>query len=91
MMKIVVAALCLTLAGCSMFSTTVPVARTFPAAPAELMEACPELLQTPQGAKLSEVLTVVNKNYSSYHACRTRQDAWIEWYSAQKKIFDEVK
>lgn len=91
MMRMAVAALCMTLTGCSMFSTTVPVERKFPDAPAELMQACPELMQTPQGAKLSEVLTVVNKNYSTYHECRARQDAWIEWYSAQKKIFDEVK
>ena len=91
MMKIIIATLCITLAGCSMFSTTVPVKQKFPDAPAELMQVCPELLQTPQGAKLSEVLTVVNKNYSAYHECRTRQEAWIEWYSAQKKIFDEVK
>ncbi len=90
MMRTVVAALCLTLTGCSMFSTTVPVARKFPEAPAKLMEACPESLQIPQGAKWSEVLTIVNKNYSSYHAGRARQSSWIEWYDAQKKIFDEV-
>lgn len=91
MMKTTVVAVCLTLSGCSMFSTTVPVARKFPDVPAEMQQACPELLQTPAGAKLSEVLTIVNKNYSSYHTCRARQEAWIEWYAAQKKIFEEVK
>lgn len=91
MMRLLVAALLITLSGCSMFSTTVPVARKFPDAPSELMQACPELMQTPQGSKLSEVLTIVNKNYSTYHECRARQEAWIEWYSAQKQIFDEVK
>jgi hypothetical protein len=91
MMKIIVVGLCLILSGCSLFSTSVPVERHFPDVPTELKVECPDLQQTPPGAKLSEVLSVVTKNYSTYHECRARQSSWIEWYDAQKKIFEEVK
>ena len=78
----------LLLAGCS---TPVPVARKFPDVPSELMEDCQTLQQTQDNAKLSEVITIVTKNYSQYHECRARQAAWKEWYDSQKKIFEEVK
>jgi hypothetical protein len=75
------------LAGCS----TVPVERNFPAVPPALLTECPALAQTPQGAKFSEVLTIVNNNYAEYHQCRAKTEAWVQWYTEQKKIFDEVK
>lgn len=80
--------LLLLLAGCS---TAVPVHRSFPDVPASLKEACPELNKVNDGAKLSEIVGVVSKNYGQYHECRIKADAWIEWYDAQKKIFEEVK
>jgi hypothetical protein len=55
------------------------------------METCPDLKKAPETTKLSEVLTTVTQNYGQYHECRIKADAWIEWYDAQKKIFDEVK
>ena len=78
----------LVLAGCS---TTTPVERNFPTVPAQLKESCPDLKKAPETTKLSEVLTTVTQNYGQYHECRIKADAWIEWYDAQKKIFDEVK
>ena len=78
----------LLLAGCS---TAVPVARHFPDVPEEIRSECPTLQQTQDNAKLSDVITIVTKNYSQYHECRAKQAAWIEWYDTQKKIFDEVK
>ena len=69
-----------------------PVARHFPAVPAELQVACPSLEQVdPATTKLSEVIVVVTDNYTQYHECRVRVDAWIEWYRTQQAIFDSVK
>jgi hypothetical protein len=79
--------LCLFLMGCS----AVPVARHFPAVPADLAKACPALAQTPPDSKFSQVLTIVNNNYAEYHQCRAKTQSWIEWYTEQKKIFEAVK
>jgi hypothetical protein len=78
----------LLLAACS---TTTPVKRNFPDVPREQMESCPNLKQTEQTDKLSDVLKVVVDNYGQYHECQIKADAWIEWYSKQKDIFNNVK
>lgn len=79
----------LLLAGCS---TTVPVARKFPEVPDVLMVPCPPLSQIKEGTtKLSEVVGVVTDNYFEYHKCSDKHDLWMEWYKAQKEIFDSVK
>jgi len=33
----------------------------------------------------------VVQNYTTYYACAVKADAWIEWYSVQKKIFEGAK
>lgn len=77
------------LTGCS---TTVPVVMKFPDAPAELTTKCPDLEQTPAETKqLSKTLEVVVKNYSRYHECSTKVEAWIEWHKTQKQIYESVK
>lgn len=69
-----------------------PVARHFPEVPKELKTACPSLEQVdPATTKLSEVVRVVTDNYTQYHECRVKVDAWIEWYQTQQAIFDSVK
>ena len=79
----------LLLTGCS---TTVPVARKFPEVPDVLMIPCPPLSQIKEGTtKLSEVVGVVTDNYFEYHKCSDKHDLWMEWYKAQKEIFDSVK
>lgn len=79
----------LLLTGCS---TTVPVARKFPEVPDVLMVPCPPLSQIKEGTtKLSEVVGVVTDNYFEYHKCSDKHDLWMEWYKAQKEIFDSVK
>jgi hypothetical protein len=71
---------------------SVPVERTFPKAPPELMTSCPPLqILDPETTRLSEVIQSVVTNYGQYQACDTQVDTWIEWYNAQKKIFDSVK
>jgi hypothetical protein len=73
-------------------STVVPVTQSFPEAPAVLMEKCPEL-KTIQGERISIVdfTRTVSENYTTYHQCAGRTDAWIDWYGQQKKIWDETK
>jgi hypothetical protein len=79
--------LLLILGGC----TAVPVKRTFPAVPDELKAACPDLQKLNPEAKMSDVLGIVTQNYTTYHECRIRNEAWVQWYDSQRKIFDEVK
>jgi hypothetical protein len=75
--------------GCS---TSVPVKRNFPDVPAELMQVCPDLDKVKSDeTKLSQVLITVTGNYSKYHECKVKSDAWIEWYKQQKEVFDSVK
>jgi len=79
----------LMLAACS---TTVPVKRTFPDVPAELLAECPDLKLVPEGTtELSKTLSVVVENYGQYKECQIKVDLWTEWYNKQKKIFEEVK
>lgn len=77
------------LSGCS---TTAPVKQKFPEAPEELLKNCGSL-QTlePSTKKLSDVLTAVTENYSKFHECKIKNDAWIEWYNANKKLYDSIK
>jgi len=76
------------LVGCS---TTVPVKRKFPDAPEVLMEKCLPLIPVEEQAKLSDVAKSISYNYSLYHECSVKVEAWQEWYTSQKKVFDEVK
>jgi len=73
-------------------STVVPVTQNFPAAPAVLLEKCPEL-KTIQGERISIVdfTKTVSENYTTYHQCAGRTDAWIDWYGQQKKIWEQMK
>jgi len=88
MKRLLALALVLTLTGC----LNTPVNRHFPEVPEELKVACPSLEQVdPATTKLSEVITVVTDNYTQYHECRVKVDAWIEWYKTQRAIFDSVK
>ena len=77
----------LLLAGC----LTTPVKRSFPDVPEELKVACPDLMLVEPTTKLSEVVSIVTKNYGQYQECQIKVDTWIEWYKTQKEIFDSVK
>ena len=78
----------LLLTGCD----DVPVTTKFPEVPADLRVACPGLKDVKEGTvKLSDVLAVVVENYSQYHECQVKVDAWIEWYEKQKAISDSIK
>jgi len=79
--------LLLLLTGCK----TVPVTVKFPETPEAIMVKCPDLAQLKNDAKLSDIAKTVTLNYTSYYECGAKLDAWIEWYQAQKKIFETVK
>ena len=76
------------LAGCS---TVVPVKVKFPEAPVELLQQCTPLTETKPTTKLSDVISVVAENYSKYHECSLKNNTWIDWYNAQKKLFEELQ
>lgn len=87
-MKLLLAILALGLAGCS---TPVPIKPKFPVAPDILLEPCAELKRLEAAAKLSDVAKTVVENYTLYHECSVKNQAWAEWYKAHKKIFEDVK
>jgi PBP1b-binding outer membrane lipoprotein LpoB len=78
----------LLLAGCS---TTVPVTQKFPNATPELMKKCEDLKKI-EGDKvaITEMMKVVVHNYSLYWECSAKVDGWQDWYTEQKKIYDNI-
>lgn len=75
------------LTGCAV---SVPVKTKFPIMPESLMVLCPQLEQTPEDAKLSDISKIVVKNYTTYYDCAVKHDALVEWYKIQKTIFDKL-
>lgn len=86
-MKYLLIALTVLVSGCS---TTVPVTMKFPEKPADV-DACPQLKKLDDSAKLSDVSTTLNNNYTTYYECSVKNDTWNEWYQTQKRIFEKVK
>lgn len=85
-MKILVISLLLCLTGCS---TVVPVAAKFPESPGQLVSRpCPNLNKLKDDAALSDIARTVSENYTLYYECAVKLDAWIEWYTKQKTIFE---
>jgi len=76
------------LSGCA---TVVPVTASFPSPPGTIyQQACPDLQKLKDQPLLSDVSRVININYSTYYECAVKLDAWIQWYSAQKLIFESA-
>lgn len=88
-MKYIILSLILLLSGCA--TKVAPIVVKFPQAPATLLEKCPTLNTLPEDSKLSDVAKTVTQNYTLYHECVIKHDAWIDWYQQQKEIFDNVK
>jgi len=87
-MRLLTISLLIFLSGC----TSVPVTAEFPAVPDALMAKCPEL-KTITGEKVTIVdfTRTVTENYTTYYECAARADAWQEWYTRQRQIWEEVK
>ena len=77
----------LLLTGC----LSTPVKRSFPDVPEELKATCPDLMMLEPTTKLSEVVSVVAKNYGQYQECQIKSETWVESYKTQKQIFESVK
>ena len=72
-------------------STIYPVKQEFPVAPQVLLERCPDLMTIDDGKNsLRDMLKVVIQNYATYYQCAEKTTGWQEWYTKQKKIFDET-
>lgn len=88
-MKFAILIFALVLSGCA--SKPVPVRMKFPEAPESLLKPCSELKKLQKDVKLSDVAKTVTENYTLYHECSIKNQAWVEWYNAHKKIFEEIK
>ncbi len=87
-MKYLIVVILLGLTACA----TVPVTTDFPAVPDVLMVKCPELKTvTGQTVTIVDFTRTVTQNYTTYHECAARTEAWQEWYARQKQIWEEVK
>ena len=74
-------------------STTAPVIMKFPDVPQALKDPAGKLspLDTSKKVELSDIIENANENAGKYYELRERYNAWIEWYTEQKKIFESVK
>lgn len=79
----------LLLIGLSGCSTVVPVSAKFPSIPESLLEKCPQLKMIDgDSATMSQFTKTVVINYTTYYECAVKNDAWIEWYQIQKKLYE---
>jgi len=70
----------------------VPVTAKFPAPPGKLAtQDCGSLQQLAEDARLSDVSKTVTANYTKYHECAIKLEAWNQWYNEQKIIFEKLK
>lgn len=88
-MKYVIILTALLLVGCA--TKSVPVKAKFPEIPDKLLVRCPQLEQTPEDAKLSDISKIITRNYTTYYDCAVKHDAIVEWYKIQKTIYEGVK
>jgi hypothetical protein len=80
----------LVLTGC--FTTATPVKRSFPEAPAYLMQPADELRPLDKNTQDLDALIInANENYASYRELDIRLQGWQQWYREQKQIFESVK
>jgi starvation-inducible outer membrane lipoprotein len=88
-MKYLVVLVAFFLTGCA--TVSVPVKAKFPVMPDTLLVKCPQLEQTKEDAKLSDISKVIANNYTTYYECAVKHDAIVEWYKIQKTIYESVK
>lgn len=88
-MKYLVVLIAFFLTGCA--TVSVPVKAKFPIMPDTLLVKCPQLEQTKEDAKLSDISKVIANNYTTYYECAVKHDAIVEWYKIQKTIYESVK
>jgi PBP1b-binding outer membrane lipoprotein LpoB len=76
------------LVGCS----TTPIKRNFPDAPKELLQKCEKLeLISNDKIVITDMMKVIIRNYQLHYECENKLESWQEWYTNQRKIFEQVK
>jgi starvation-inducible outer membrane lipoprotein len=88
-MKYLIVLVAFFLTGCA--TVSVPVKAKFPIMPDTLLVKCPQLEQTKEDAKLSDISKVIAGNYTTYYECAVKHEAIVEWYKIQKTIYESVK
>lgn len=72
--------------------TYIPVKLDFPDAPKTLLEKCDDLKTiNTDVVTVSELLKIITHNYIKYHECAVKQEAWVDWYDRQRKIFERMQ
>ena len=92
MKKILLLLITFILSSCAYFKQPVPIVPKFPDPVPELMIKCNDL-KTVQGEKvtITDMLKVIVENYTLYYECSTRVEGWQDWYTEQRKIFENIK
>lgn len=86
-MRYLIVIMLIGLTGCE---STSLLKEKWPVAPASLMKKCDDLKLLPEDIKLSDLAKNITNNYALYHQCASKNEAWMEWYKEQKKIFEEA-
>lgn len=68
---------------------TIIVKPRFPEAPQELQVECDPLKEMNENT-LTNLLTVVNENYSSYKICSERVRLWNIWFKEHQTIYKGI-
>jgi hypothetical protein len=91
MRYILIALMALVITGCTV-KKPVLMMPEFPTPIKELTEKCNELkLIEADAVAITEMLKTIVHNYTLYHQCSLKVDGWNEWYTEQKKIYDELR
>lgn len=86
-MKFIGLLLVLSLSGCKTLPTTI----AFPEPPTSLEAPVKLKPIDPNTTELSKLLDNAAENYGTYYELKIKYEAWLEWYTKQKKIFEEIK
>lgn len=88
-MKTVILLLVVFIAGCS--SGSIVVDTKWPSVPTELLKPCADLkMHDIDNDKLSALIDTVGDNYIEYQLCALKTQSWIDWYTAQKEIKENI-
>lgn len=90
-MKTVLFLLALLIGGCSILVPVKPP--QWPEAPPELVEKCKNLqsIDAKDSVAITEMLKVIVNNYTLYYQCSNKVDGWNDWYTQQKKIYEQLR
>lgn len=63
----------------------------FPELPPDIAQACPELSEADRNSEqLSKLMDTVVQNYGTYYECRVKVEAFIQWHTQQKEVYNKT-